>query len=126
MSLQDIDDMQGAVRDTARVLEGGGRFVVAVVHPFDSAHEIDRQQPETRLVMTDYFDRRHYRDEIERDGLTMTFESRHWTLEDYFDAVLSAGLQIEKVREIPDPEHPLWSRIPLFLHLVAAKAVHPG
>jgi SAM-dependent methyltransferase len=127
MSLQDIDDMQGAVRETARVLEAEGRFVVAVVHPFDSAHELDRTHTGSRLVLTEnYFDRRRYRDEIERDGLSMTFESRHWTLEDYFDAVLSAGLRIEKVREIPDPEHPRWSRLPLFLHLVAAKAAHPG
>jgi hypothetical protein len=47
-------------------------------------------------------------------------------MEDYFDAVLSAELRIEKVREISDPKHPRWSRFPLFLHLVAAKTVHPG
>src|SRR6266508_1607388 len=33
MSLGDIDDMAGAVREMARVLEPGGRLCVAVVHP---------------------------------------------------------------------------------------------
>jgi SAM-dependent methyltransferase len=126
MSLQDIDDMQGAVREAARVLEGGGSFVVAVVHPINSGHELDREHPESRLVMTEnYFDRRRYRDTIERDGLAMTFESRHWTLQDYFDALGTAGFVVEALREIPGTSE-RWVRYPLFLHLVAAKASHPG
>jgi hypothetical protein len=95
----------------------------------NSAHEYDRdgRHPPDWLVLTEsYFDRRVYRDEIERDGLRMVFESRHWTLEDYFDAILRAGLQVEALREVPDPEHPRWSRYPLFLHLLAAKASQPG
>jgi SAM-dependent methyltransferase len=127
MSLMDVDDMPGALREIARVLEPGGKLAIAVVHPINSGHELDREHPEDHLVLTeDYFDRRYYRDELERDGLRMTFESRHWTLEDYFDAVLGAGFQVEALREIPDPGHPRWSRYPLFLHLRAAKASQPG
>ena len=127
MSLMDIDDMAGAVREAARVLEPGGRFLAAVVHPMNSGHEPDREHPEDRLVLTEnYFDRRRYRDEIERDGLRMAFESVHWTLEDYFDAILGAGLRVQALREISDPTHPRWSRYPLFLHLSAAKASQPG
>jgi SAM-dependent methyltransferase len=123
LTLMDIDDMQGAVREAARVLEPGGRFVAAVVHPMNSCHELDREHPEGRLVMTeDYFDRRRYRDEFERGGLRMTFESRHWTLQDYFDALLAAGLSIEALREVGDPDHPRWSRYPLFLHFRAVRA----
>jgi SAM-dependent methyltransferase len=122
MSLQDVDDMAGAVRQAARVLEPGGHFVVAVVHPINSGHQLDREHPESRLVMTDdYFDRRYYRDEIERDGLTMTFESRHWTLQDYFEALVGAGLLVDGVREIRHDDHPRWSRYPLFLHVRALK-----
>jgi SAM-dependent methyltransferase len=33
MSLQDIDDLDAAVRESARVLEPGGRVCLAVVHP---------------------------------------------------------------------------------------------
>src|SRR4029077_14448429 len=38
MSLQDMDDAAGAVRESARVLDPGGRLVLAVVHPFGSPH----------------------------------------------------------------------------------------
>jgi SAM-dependent methyltransferase len=127
MSLMDVDDMPGAARELARVLEPGGRLALAVVHPINSAHELDREHPEDRLVLTEnYFDRRRYRDVVEHGGLTMTFESIHWTLEDYIAALLAAGFRIEVLREIGDPEHPFWSRYPLFLHLLAAKASQPG
>ena len=129
MTLMDVDDMPGTVRELARVLEPGGRLALAIVHPMNSAHEYDREgrHPADWLVLTEsYFERRVYRDEIERDRLRMVFESRHWTLEDYFDAILRAGFQVEALREIPDPKHPRWSRYPLFLHLLAAKASQPG
>jgi SAM-dependent methyltransferase len=121
MSLMDVDNMPSAVGELARVLEPGGKLVLAVVHPINSAHDVDRVHPEGRLVMTeDYFDRRRYTDTIERDDVRMTFESRHWTLEDYFDALLTAGFRIEALREIGDPDHPRWSRYPLFLHVLAS------
>ena len=127
MSLMDVDDMPGSVGELARVLEPGGRLAVAVVHPINSGHAVDREHPEDNLVLVEnYFDRRYYRDEIERDGLRMAFESRHWTLEDYFEAIAGAGLMVEALREIPDPAHPRWSRYPLFLHLRAAKTSQPG
>jgi SAM-dependent methyltransferase len=122
MSLMDVDDMPSAVGELGRMLEPGGKLVLAVVHPINSAHDVDRVHPEGRLVLTeDYFDRRRYTDTIERDDVRMTFESRHWTLEDYFDALLGAGFRIEALREIGDPEHPRWSRYPLFLHVLASR-----
>jgi SAM-dependent methyltransferase len=126
MSLQDIDDMPGAVREAGRVLEQGGRFVVAVVHPINSAHRLDRDHPERPPeLVDDYFDRRHYTDTLDRDGLTITFESVHWTLQDYFDALATADFVVEGLREI-EGTGVRWSRYPLFLHLLAAKASQPG
>jgi ubiquinone/menaquinone biosynthesis C-methylase UbiE len=126
MSLQDIDDMQGAVRETSRVLASGGRFVIAVVHPISSGHRIDREHSERPLeLVDDYFERRHYTNTIERDGLGMTFTSRHWTFEDYFEALRAAGFVVEALREIPGTSQ-RWLRYPLFLHLLAAKASQPG
>ena len=122
MSLMDVDDMAGSVRELARVLQPGGKLALAVVHPINSAHDVDREDPEGRLVLTeDYFDRRRYSDFIERDDLRMTFESRHFTLQDYFDALLGAAFQVESLREIGDPDHPRWSRYPLFLHMLASR-----
>lgn len=37
MSLQDIDDFAGAIRESARVLSRGGRLCMAIVHPLSSA-----------------------------------------------------------------------------------------
>jgi ubiquinone/menaquinone biosynthesis C-methylase UbiE len=122
MSLMDVDDMAAAVGELARVLEHGGALALAVVHPINSAHDVDREYPEDRLVLVaDYFDRRRYSDFIERDDVQMTFESRHYTMQDYFEALLGAGFQVEALREIGDPEHPRWSRYPLFLHVLARR-----
>lgn len=122
MSLMDVDDMSASIREIARVLDPGGSLALAVVHPINSAHELDFEHPESRLVLTeDYFDRRRRSDTIERDDLRMTFESRHFTLQDYFEALLDAGFQIDALREIADPQHPRWSRYPLFLHVLATR-----
>jgi hypothetical protein len=119
--------MPGAVREMACVLEPGGRLVLAVVHPINSAHELEREHPEHNLVLVrDYFERRRYADVIERDGLRMTFQSRHWTFQDYFDAILEAGFRVEAVREVGDPEHPRWSRYRLSLHIRAVLPLGSG
>jgi SAM-dependent methyltransferase len=77
MSLHDIDDMSGAVREAARVLEPGGRLVAAVVHPINAGGKFESRDPDAAFVIREsYFDRRRYTDAIERDGLRMTFESR--------------------------------------------------
>jgi ubiquinone/menaquinone biosynthesis C-methylase UbiE len=123
MLLMDVDDMAAAIGELARVLEAGGTLALAVVHPINSAHDCDRTIPEDRRVLLEnYFDRRRYSDFIERDDVKMTFESRHYTLQDYFEALLGAGFQVEALREIGDPEHPRWSRYPLFLHVLARRS----
>ena len=55
MSLHDMDDVAGALREAARVLEPGGRLCAAIVHPLSSAHlGSDDEIP--------YFEQRHYTD----------------------------------------------------------------
>jgi len=127
MSLHDMDDMPGAVREAARVLEPGGRLCLAVVHPLNSAGKFSSEAPDAPFTIAgDYLAPHPYTDAIERDGLPMTFHSNHWPLERYFLALEQAGFLIEALREVtldPDairsPRDPRWLRIPLFLHIRA-------
>jgi SAM-dependent methyltransferase len=123
MSLMDMDDMAGAVREIGRVLAPGGRFVAAVVHPINSAGQFVPRHgdDDAPFVIESYLERRRYSDVLERDGLEMTFESMHFTLEDYSRALEAAGFLIEQVRELYDDENPRWKRVPLFLRWTAVR-----
>ncbi len=122
MSLQDMDDMPGAVAEVARVLEPGGRLCLAVVHPMNGVGQFASKAADAPFVIPgDYFDRRTYADRVERDGLQLTFHQHHWTVGDWFETLLGTGLSIERVRETTSPAEPRWRRIPLFLHIRARR-----
>ena len=129
MSLQDVDDMPAAVREAARVLEPGGRFCMAIVHPINSAGSFETEAADASFVIKgDYLRAFDYADTIERDGLPMTFHSRHRPLESYSLALEAAGLLVDTLREPPVPDHAVksdrgrrWQRLPLFLHLRARR-----
>lgn len=117
MSLMDMDDMRAAIREIARVLVPGGLFVAAVVHPVNSAGSSHGDE----FVVASYREQRRYADTIERNGLEMTFESMHYSLEDYWRAFRAAELVVEDLEEIYDDDHPRWKNVPLFLRLDARK-----
>ena len=129
MSLQDVDDLDGAVSEAARVLEPGGRLCLAIVHPLNSAGTFAERTEEAPFVIDgSYLDESPTDETFERDGLAMRFVSRHRPLQTYTEALSANGLLIERLREpaLPDAgfngEHsPRWRRIPLFLHLRAVK-----
>jgi SAM-dependent methyltransferase len=122
MSLQDMDDPEGAVREAWRVLEPGGRFCQALVHPINSGGRFETDAEDAPFVIRDsYFERRRYVDRLERDGLEMTFTSDHRPLEGWLRPLTDTGLLVELVREINAPANPRWSRVPLFLHVRALK-----
>jgi hypothetical protein len=73
------------------------------------------------VIRGSYLDSRRYSDVVERDELTMTFESQHRPISAYFDALASAGLVVDALREPATKGHDSWSRVPLFLHLRARK-----
>lgn len=127
MSLQDVDDMAGAVREAARILDPGGHLVAAVVHPINAGGRFETGDPDAPFVIREsYFDRRRYTESIERDGLRMTFESRHWTIEDYVTAIVDAGFVVDAVREVAHPDDARWSRLPEFLHVRAVRTSSSG
>jgi SAM-dependent methyltransferase len=129
MSLQDADDLGGAVREAARVLRVGGRLCIAIVHPLNSAGTFDSEDADSPFTIRgSYLDSTFYVDELTRDGLDITFVSAHRPLEAYTDTITDAGLVIERLREPAVPEEAIarersrrWQRLPLFLHLRALK-----
>lgn len=59
MSLQDVDDLESAVRENARVIRPGGFLCVAIVHPTSSAGEFDGREPDAPFVISgSYLERR--------------------------------------------------------------------
>jgi SAM-dependent methyltransferase len=123
MVLMDLDDMPGALKEIARVLEPGGKLVAPVVHPLNSAgvfspRDGDESAP---FVIESYREQRPYDDTFDRDGLQMTFHSIHFTLDDYSRAFEDAGLTITRLRELYDDQNPRWNRVPLFLRFEAER-----
>jgi len=125
MSLHDVDDIDAAVAEAARVLVPGGSLRAAIVHPINSAGRFPSRDDDAVFEIRDsYFEERQSRDTFTRDGLTITFASQHRSLERVADAILDAGLLIDRVKEFPDLSDPPgtpWRRLPLFLHLGAVK-----
>ena len=130
MSLQDVDDLEAALLESARVLERGGRLCVAVVHPLNSAGEFAGEEPGSAFVIGgSYLERSYYADSVVRDGLEIVFTSEHRPLEAYAEGIAAAGLLIERLYEPAVPDEAIvhdrgrrWQRLPLFLHL---RAVEP-
>lgn len=121
MSLLDIDDLDAAVAEAARILTSDGVFVSVVVHPFASAGSFaDSGTSPVFVVDASYFDERTYEVAAERDGLAMTFRSWHRPLERYLGVLSSNGLMIEHTREprLPvalvaqDGSRERWRRVP--------------
>ena len=125
MSFHDIDDLDGALREVARVLAPGGRLRSAIVHPINSAGRFPTRDPDAVFeIRGSYFEERRSNDTFTRDGLTITFASLHRPLERIARAILDAGLLIDHVAEFEDSSDPPgtpWRRLPLFLHLGALK-----
>jgi SAM-dependent methyltransferase len=111
MSLMDIDDMTGAVREAVRVLEPGCRFSAAIVHPVLSAGE-----GEPFTIAGSYLEPHRYRAEL----ITTEHELESWhrPLEAYTRAFEDAGLLIDTLRELQGVKRP---HLPISLHLHAVK-----
>jgi ubiquinone/menaquinone biosynthesis C-methylase UbiE len=70
MSLQDVDDLGGAVGEVRRVLESGGHFCLAVLHPLNSAGDFEDDKPDSPFVISgSHLEESFYEDNLVRDGL---------------------------------------------------------
>jgi SAM-dependent methyltransferase len=127
MSLHDIDDFAGAVREITRVLAGGAYVCGCLTHPFQSAGGFASRDADAPFVIDgSYFkERRVDAKPYVRDGMSMTFNSIHRPLQAYVDALSAAGLAIDRIVESPDwsaPPDDRWRRMPMFLDFRAIKS----
>jgi SAM-dependent methyltransferase len=123
-SLIDVEDMTAAVAEAGRVLRQGGCFCACVPHPFSDAGEFAGDAPDALFVLEgSYLEAAEYELVSDRNGIVFHFVSRRYPLESYAQALESAGLAIEALREPPFPgvAGHRRSRMPLFLLWRAVK-----
>jgi SAM-dependent methyltransferase len=130
MSLHDIDRMPAAVAEAGRVLERGGRLVVAIPHPVNSAGSFQGRDADAPFVIDgSYLDAAPADWVADVGDLRLTFHSEHRPIQSYTRALEAAGLLIEALREVgatdrevaDHPRRRRQQRIPVFLHLRALK-----
>ena len=124
-SLMDVDDMEGSVREAARVLRHGGKLCASVTHPMTDAGHFASHEPDSQFVIEGSYlgERRWFDQAVERDGLKMRFAGWAYPLETYFRALEGAGFLIQALREPRasdlaagrSPSEDRWRRIPMFL-----------
>jgi SAM-dependent methyltransferase len=131
MSLQDIDDLPGAIGEAARVLTPGGHFCFGILHPIRTAGTFRSTDSAAAFTIDgSYFERREFMVTDEIEGVRVEMYSEHRPLEAYTLALEEAGFVIEALRE-PKPfedavrsngtdSSEKWQRIPLVLHVRAA------
>jgi SAM-dependent methyltransferase len=131
MSWDDVDDVDAATVEIARVLQPGGRFCFAILHPLNSAGAFTESAADAPFVIEgSYLDERPYTYVSDRGGIRMTFHGIHRPLQSFTRSLEAAGLLIESLREsrVPEwqvaenPEKARWNRVPLFLFGRAIKS----
>jgi SAM-dependent methyltransferase len=102
-----VADSAGVMREVARVLRPGGRWVFSTTHPFRWCFR-DDPGPGGLVVESSYFDRRAY---VEQDDEgNATYVEHHRTIGDRIREIVAAGLVVEDViePEWPDDHDEAW------------------
>jgi len=102
-----VADATGALREVARVLRPGGRFIFSTTHPMRWSF-LDEPGEEGLMAVSSYFDRHPY---LEYDPAgEPTYAEYHRTMGDWVRAVNAASLRLVDLvePEWPDHNHNTW------------------
>lgn len=126
MALMDIADLAPALRTVARVLQPGGWFVFATLHPcYHTAQSGEIETPEGAVrTIGRYFEEGYWRSDT-RTGPPGKVGAYHRMLSTYVNALSDAGLTLERLSEprppasLPDvpafAARPVWEEVPAVL-----------
>ena len=125
MSLQDIDDMPGTIKEIARVLKDGRPLVLAIVHPMYSGggfSEAGSSSDSAFVVKRSYFQVERLISTDVHGSLKVTFFREHRPLQAYTQALAAAGFIIDTLYELTDEDEDRHrSSIPMFMDIVATR-----
>jgi SAM-dependent methyltransferase len=95
----DVPDYPGVVRDIARVLRPGGRFVHVGVHPCFVGGFANRSDPARIVIDASYADRGHSYVTWNPRGVRAKVGGWHVPIADLLNAVMAAGLRLDATAE---------------------------
>ncbi len=130
MVLMDVEDLDGVVRELARVLAPGGVLCAAILHPIMTSGLFDPSDPNQTFYMGEYARPMRHLLTVQRvHGGQFSFWIEHRPIEHYSRAFEVAGLAITHLREpLPTDEvvetHPEFGRsrrVPQFLQIRAVR-----
>lgn len=121
MSLQDIDDMRGAISELGRVLKDGGSLAMAIVHPMYSGGGFSEGE-NIFVFKRSYFKPERLVSQDRYGSLTVTFFREHRPLQAYIQSLTEAGFLIEQLIELTDNDvRDGRDGVPMFLDVLATR-----